>query len=81
VRAAAGETESSPQVDATRAPTLGSTGSEATGLAPPSMIAKGIGSVSVRKHSPPGNPLLEAVHWRIVGSKQFTEIQKSTIPP
>jgi hypothetical protein len=28
---------SSPQVDATRAPTIGSTGSEATGLAPPSM--------------------------------------------
>jgi hypothetical protein len=38
----------SPQVDATRAPPFGSTGSEATGLAPPSMIAKGIGSVSVR---------------------------------
>jgi hypothetical protein len=40
---------SSPQVDATRAPTIGSTGYEATGLAPPSMIAKGTGSVSVRK--------------------------------
>jgi hypothetical protein len=33
----------SPQVDATRAPTIGSAGSEATGLAPPSMIAKGMG--------------------------------------
>jgi hypothetical protein len=41
---------SSPQVDATRAPAIGSAGSEATGLAPPSMIAKGMGSVSARKH-------------------------------